>query len=278
MKKIIPFLFLFTGVLNAIAAKVDTVYIMSASMHKLVPNLVITPNNYAHEQKAYPVVYLLHGAFSDYTAWLQAVPELPGYADTYHIIIVCPDGGYTSWYFDSPVDSTMKYETYVAKELTGYMDSHYHTLADKNFRAIAGLSMGGHGAFYLAFRHQDVWGACGSTSGGVDIRPFPGKWDIAKRLGTDTEHPDNWEKNTVTNMLDLVQGKPLKIIFDCGVDDFFYTVNKQLHEKMLERKIPHDYIERPGAHTGEYWRNSIKYQLLFFDDFFKQNQIPVSKK
>ena len=58
------------------------------------------------------------------------------------------------------------------------------------------------------------------------------------------------------------------LIFDCGIDDFFYDANRRLHEKLIERNIPHDYIERPGNHTWEYWTNSIKYQLLFFRDYF----------
>ena len=62
-----------------------------------------------------------------------------------------------------------------------------------------------------------------------------------------------------------------KIIFDCGTDDFFYTVNKALHEKMLRLKIQHDYIERPGKHDWNYWRNAVKYQLLFFKNYFDEN-------
>jgi S-formylglutathione hydrolase FrmB len=56
--------------------------------------------------------------------------------------------------------------------------------------------MGGHGALNLAFKHQDVFGAAGSMSGGVDIRPFPNNWDMAKQLGTYAEQPERWEKNT----------------------------------------------------------------------------------
>ncbi|MFD2832654.1 hypothetical protein [Christiangramia antarctica] len=107
-------------------------------------------------------------------------------------------------------------------------------------------------------------------SGGVDIRPFPTRWDLSKRLGEYAAHPENWEKNTVINLVHLLDGKQLKILFDCGVDDFFYDANVRLHKKLLQRNIPHDYIERPGGHTNAYWNNSIKYQMLFFNDFFKQ--------
>jgi len=87
-------------------------------------------------------------------------------ADRYGAIIVTPDGGVDSWYFDSPVDPTYRYETFVTQELIPYIDKLYKTVADRSGRAIAGLSMGGHGALYLAIRHQELFAAAGSMSGG----------------------------------------------------------------------------------------------------------------
>jgi S-formylglutathione hydrolase FrmB len=263
--------FLIGHAIAATAARIDTLKIMSPSMKKNIANLVIIPDGYSASVKKYPVLYLLHGATDDYTGWATKVPSIKTYADQYNLIIVCPDGGYTSWYFDSPIDNQMQYETYISKELVGTIDKKYNTLAQKSGRAITGLSMGGHGAFYLAFKHQDIWGAAGSMSGGVDILPFPNNWDIAKRLGSYSQNPDIWEKNTVINMLQLLNGKDVKLTFDCGVNDFFYDANKRLHLAMIEKKIPHDYTERPGAHDWNYWTNAIKYQLLFFDNYFKSN-------
>lgn len=121
---------------------------------------------------------------------------------------------------------------------------------------------------FLAMRHQDVYGCMGSMSGGVDIRPFPKNWGISKRLGTIEENPENWEKNTVINMTDLLQPGAMNIIFDCGTEDFFFKVNCALHDKLLEAKIPHEFYTRPGAHNWDYWYNSIKYQTLYFNDCF----------
>ncbi len=270
---------LITKILSAIlvtsvcfAAKVDTIKVESQAMHKIINNVIVLPEDY-QQSKTYPVIYLLHGATGDYKDWVVKAPTVVALADIYHVIIVCPDGGFTSWYFDSPIDSTYKYETFVSKELVKYIDSHYATVKEKSGRAITGLSMGGHGALYLAFRHQDVFGAAGSMSGGVDFRPFPNNWDIAKRLGTLEQHPENWNKNTVVNMVDLLKGSSLKIIFDCGVDDFFYEVNCHLHKELLELKYPHDFIERPGVHNWPYWENAVKYQFLFFSEFFNQGVI-----
>lgn len=267
-QKFILLLLVFTS-LVAKAAQIDTLKVWSAAMKKSIPNLVILPEAYDGQKDKFPVLYLLHGAGGDYTNWVAKVPDLKSYADAYDMIIVCPDGGVTSWYFDSPIDPEMQYETYLSKELIASIDQTYRTLAEQSGRAITGLSMGGHGAFYLAFKHQDIWGAAGSMSGGVDIRPFPNNWDLAKRLGNYAKFPEHWEAHTVINLVYLLQGDNLKLIFDCGVSDFFYDANKRLHEKMVERNIPHDYIERPGNHNWEYWANAIQYQLLFFDTYFK---------
>jgi S-formylglutathione hydrolase FrmB len=272
-KNLLLLLFLalsFTFANTVKAAKVDTVETYSDAMHKKIKAIVITPDEY-EQGKEYPVVYLLHGAGGNYKQFFSINPGIAKWADYYHLMVVCADGGNTSWYFDSPVDPAFKYETYITKELVGYIDKNYKTIKARTGRAISGLSMGGHGAFYLAIRHQDVFGAVGSMSGGVDIRPFPKNWDMAKRLGTYAEHPENWEKNTVTNMLYLLTDNALAITFDCGTSDFFFKVNEELHEKMLERNISHDFTARPGAHTSQYWANSVMYHLLFFNNYFKKN-------
>jgi len=237
-------------------------------MSKSISNIVIIPDSYTTQKESFSVLYLLHGAGGDHTNWLTKVPAIKSYADQYNMIIVCPDGSPNSWYFDSPVDETMKYETYLSEELIDIIDKKYNTSTEKSGRAITGLSMGGHGAFYLAFKHQDIWGAAGSMSGGVDIRPFPNNWGLSERLGSYSENKANWEENTVINLVYKLKGDHLKLIFDCGTSDFFYGANQRLHEKLLERNIPHDYTERPGNHNWDYWSNSIKYHLLFFNDFF----------
>lgn len=252
------------------AAVVDTVETYSTSMHKKIKAVIVTPGDYA-KREAFPVVYLLHGYSGNYADWTTKAKGVEKLADLYEVIIVCPDGAYGSWYWDSPVDSAFKYETYISTELVKWIDSKYKTIKGPKARAVAGLSMGGHGALYIALKHQDVFGAAGSMSGGVDIRPFPNNWDMAKRLGTYAANPERWEKNTIINMLNLLTADSLALIIDCGTDDFFYKVNHALHEQLLMRNIPHDYIERPGSHNWEYWTNSVQYQLLFFHQFFLKN-------
>jgi S-formylglutathione hydrolase FrmB len=253
------------------AATVDTILTHSAGMNKDIRAVVIKPDNYSANHK-FPVLYLLHGYSGSYSDWILKVPAIKDLADLYHILIVCPDGNFAGWYFDSPVDKASQYETYIAKELINYVDRHYTTINTRWGRAITGLSMGGHGALYLAFKHQDVFGAAGSMSGGVDIRVFPDSFGIEHVLGKYSEYPERWEKNSVINLVYLLKPNSLAIIFDCGYDDFMFRTNMELHEKLRDQNIPHDFVIRPGGHTWEYWGNSINYQALFFSKFFNRNK------
>lgn len=256
--------------LSIYAQRVDTVLVHSAAMNKDIPNLVILPDGYEEgAPDTYPVLYLLHGHGGSFKSWLRVQPELPRLASEKGMIVVCPDGK-SSWYWDSPVDPAVRYETYVGSELVSYMDANYSTRKSSGGRAIAGFSMGGHGALWLAIRHPDVFGACGAMSGGVDIRPFPGNWEMSKSLGAYKDFPERWNRHTVINLVSRIKPGSPAIIFDCGTEDFFYKVNEELHRKLLYYNIPHDYISRPGAHTSAYWKNALSYQLVFFDGFFRK--------
>lgn len=251
------------------ASAVDTVSIYSNSMKKDYKCVVITPSIVQDEVRPLPVVYLLHGYSGWYANWLLRVPELKNCADLYSMIIVCPDGGFSSWYLDSPVDPNIRFETYISKEVPEYIDNHYPTIRGRKGRAITGLSMGGHGGLWLGFRHADTFGACGSMSGGVELRPFLRNWDLALRLGDTLSHADNWINYSVSKAVETKPADSLAILIDCGTEDFFYGVNHALHEKMLGLHISHDYIERPGRHDWAYWRNAVQYQLLFFSNYFR---------
>lgn len=239
-----------------------------ATKHLATPmNLtIIVPGGSAEAR--YPTVYLLNGYGGDHKSWKQGAPELGNLADTYKMIIVCPDGR-DSWYWNSPVNPGMQMESFFAEDLIPYIDGHYPTIANRENRAITGLSMGGHGSLFLATRHPELWGNAGSMSGGVDIRPFTGKWKMAKNLGkTFEEDPELWNASTVASLVPQMKAAGLNITFDCGADDFFAGVNAALHQAMLDAGVPHDYTSRPGNHSWKYWANSLPYHLLYFNSKF----------
>lgn len=254
--------------LAAQAARVDTVMVKSASMNKEVKVVYVLPDK-AVAGQACPVVYLLHGYGGNAQTWIKLKPELPEMADEKGVIFACPDGK-NSWYWDSPKNPSYRYETFVSSELVEYTDSHYATVSDRKARAISGFSMGGHGAMWNAIRHKDVFGAAGSMSGGVDIRPFPESWEMSRQLGELAGNEKVWDAHTVVNQLDAIGNGDLALIIDCGEGDFFLEVNKELHRRLLERKIDHDFICRPGWHDAAYWNNSIDYHILFFCKFFNR--------
>ncbi|MES2773719.1 MAG: alpha/beta hydrolase family protein [Bacteroidota bacterium] len=236
-------------------------------MHKEIKCVVIKPDSHKKKKNKFPVVYLLHGWSGNFSNWIIKEPLLMNYADQYQCLIVCPDGAYASWYFDSPVDDSYRYETHVGIEVPKFIDSAYRTIPDRHHRAITGLSMGGHGAFWLAFRHADIFGAVASMSGGVDLLESKNKFDINKRIGDTTV----WSRYTILNLIERYPKDSLEIFFDCGIEDIFIKGNRKLNEKLLQLKIPHDYTERPGKHDWNYWKNTIPYHLLFFRRFFDKN-------
>lgn len=269
MNKIIAGLVLLLFSASIHAAQVDTVSVESRSMDKNIKVLAIIPD-IAQVSKC-PVIYLLHGHGGCYDNWIQKKPQLPQIADEKGIIFICPDGE-NSWYWDSPKNSNMKYETFISSELIQYVDSHYNTIASKCGRAITGLSMGGHGAMWNAIRHPEVFGAVGSTSGGVDIRPFPDNWNMKEQLGEEKSNQKVWDEHTVINLVPNMKNGELAMIIDCGYDDFFFEVNNKFHEALLAQGIDHDFYVRQGEHNNTYWNNSIDFQILFFCKFFQSQK------
>lgn len=257
-----------TSQVVAVTHQTDTLAVMSQKMNRELKVVVVLPNQYFYNPTdSFPTAYVLHGAYGSYRDW-PTKKNMEQIATQYGMVIVCPDGQ-DSWYFDSPIDPKMQFETFISKELVAYIDAHYRTFRTPKMRAITGLSMGGHGALWNAFRHPDVWGNCGSMSGGVDISKFPDKWKINLRLGKYADNKEVWAAHTVISLVpELKPGQ--NIIIDDGYSDFFYEVNCNLHKALLDAKIPHDFIIRPGAHKWDYWCNAIDYQMLFFAKAFNK--------
>ena len=261
MKKLLLSLLILSS--TVFAADVTAIKVKAKKMKRDIPVTVILPDSYSKKKsKKYPVVYLLHGAGGTHSEWATKT-KVNDFVDKDNVIVVCPDAGRTSWYFDSPIDKTYQYESFVAKDLIKYIDKKYRTIKNRKQRATAGFSMGGHGAMFLAMRHQKTFSAAASFSGGVDIRPFPNNWDIKKRLGPMHNNKKLWDKMTVIEIAKKLKNKDLALSFTCGDKDFFLEVNRALHKQLKKQKVKHKYVENNGAHTWAYINQEFAGQWKF---------------
>ncbi|HNX34516.1 MAG TPA: glycoside hydrolase family 127 protein [Kiritimatiellia bacterium] len=246
----------------------SSISVPSACMKKDIPTAVILPKGYTTDPlKRYPVVYLLHGA-SD-SERHAAHPIFRAAADLNQVIVVCPRGTRT-WWLDSPVDPSYKYETFVVRELVPWIDAHYRTVPDRRHRGLTGNSMGGHGSFYIALRHKDRFGAVGSIFGGVDLWPFrdSGKWELRERLGDPLSHPEYWNEHSVVNLARTLKNGELEIMITVGTEDIFIAPNRDLHALLCKTAVDHCYIEKPGAHTQPFWEEAYPQMFRFLSDYF----------
>ena len=159
----------------------------SAVLGRDVAYAVYLPPDYATSTRRYPVVYLLHGYTDNESGWIQfgevnlAADRAIAEREIPPMIIVMPDGG-VSWYIND-LAGKVRYEDMFVKELIPHIDAMYRTRASREFRGIAGLSMGGWGTLVQSFRHPELFAACAAFSAAV--------WPDEEILGM---KQDPWDK------------------------------------------------------------------------------------
>jgi len=247
-------------------ARIDTVAIQSQAMDTSYNAIVVTPASYYDTEMQYPVVYILHGWSGSFIDW-QKHMDLRPLADEYNYILVCPDGGYAGWYIDSEETDSLQYETYIGTEVPDYLDTHYRTISRTEGRGIVGLSMGGYGAISLLARYPDRYIAGGSMSGVMVFEPP--KWDngLTAVLGSPGEFPELWENESAITLIENLADKSRGILIDCGISDHLIESNREIHTRLMELGIPHDYYERPGKHSWDYWTRVLPYHLLYLQEW-----------
>ena len=247
-------------------------------MKKDLPMTVFLPESYKTGTNRYPVVYFLHWAGGHYDTFHHPKSKLRTFADLYNVIIVCPEGTPYGWWLDSPLDPSMKYESFVVKEVVPHMDKNYRTLPERTQRGITGGSMGGHGAWYLGLRHRDTFGVVGAVYGGVDLRPYPNRWQLSKILGTLKDHPENWRDHSVVTLAKGLKNKELDLIAIVGTQDIFIGPNRNLHKILTQNKVAHTYIEVQGenqvysSHSIPFGIKSFPIMFRFISNYFKEGQ------
>ena len=228
--------------------------------------LVYVPDNLG--EAPFRVVYQLHGHSDDATMWMWR-SNISRYAEERGLMIVCPDGG--KGYYTNSYQSDEYYEDYII-ETVEFIDKVFNTSKKREDRFIGGLSMGGYGAMKIGLKHFDMFSSIGAHSAVMDIKDYYKKAlegvdeNLAKRLMAIFGPLESLKDEDDIFYLVKKYGDKVRIHFDCGVDDFLFQNNQDLHKFMVENNIKHVYNTYPGAHSWEYWDKHVVEALDFHID------------
>jgi len=244
---------------------------------------VYLPPDYTTSERSYPVLYLLHGYTDNHTGWVQ-------YGEVLHIadkairegkatpmVIVMPDAdtgkvGYTNW-----PDGKWDYEKFFFEELMPHVEQRFRIRQQKRFRAIAGLSMGGHGTFIYAMHRPELFSAACPLSAWMGPQSIEEIAQMESTMGievTEEQVESYLNRYNPLRLVESVEPEQLNSVrwyIDCGDDDFLYEGNSLMHIAMRKRQIAHEYRVRDGAHTWPYWRTALPVVLEFVSEGFHQN-------
>jgi len=250
----------------------------SKLMGRPMPYQVVFPVGYKNkvdEDRRYPVVYLLHGLTGHFDNWVSRT-LLVEYAAKQNVLVVTPEGG-DGWYTDSASTANEKWESYIVQELVPEIDKRFRTVAARDKRAIAGLSMGGYGSIKFGLKYPDRFVFVGSFSGALGAASFTEKL-IPGAIGTTIDGmfgpvgSDTRKSNDIFEIIrsltpDKIKDLPF-IYLDCGTEDFFFQNNREFVSLLTEKKVPHEFRQLPGAHNWQYWDKQVQEFLELADRKF----------
>jgi putative tributyrin esterase len=230
----------------------------SAALKRDMPYRVILPDGYDSGTARYPVLYLLHGHGGSYWNWTERTYLLE-HARTRPLIIVMPEGE-NSWYVNG---NNGDWHSYVTVDLVADVDRKFRTIASREGRMIAGLSMGGYGSVIAGLKSPDLFSLIGSFSGAFDItRPndvFHGfeRADVLAVFGP-IGSPVRQGNDVYTLAAAADPAKTPVFWIAVGTEDAWLEPNRELVRVMKSRKLKYEYHETPGNHEWPYWNRAAK--------------------
>ena len=275
-RTILLFLALALALSASAQSKIVTDSVNSAKLGCEQKYNVYLPAGYK-DSESYPVIYLLHGLYGDYSNWagtgrMKDVADLLiASGEVVPVVIVMPNAGnsdvhgYQNGYFNV---KDWPYEDFFFQEFLPAVEKKYHCGGNKGQRAIMGLSMGGGGSVVYAQRHPDLFSSAYGMSAWLDNKhrevrgtDKPG----SKLVITDNSVRDHSALDFVANAdaATIGQLKTVKWFLDCGDDDFLLQLSVDLHFKMKAAGIPGQLRVRDGGHTWEYWHSALYTALPF---------------
>ena len=277
MKKVISLLLGLAVAAAALAqSKIVTESVQSQLLGCEQKYNVYLPDGYDAAQ-SYPVIYLLHGLYGDYTDWAKlgnmriVADELIGTGELRPVVIVMPNAGnadvhhYQNGYFNV---KNWPYEDFFFQELLPAVEQKYACGGSKGRRAIMGLSMGGGGSIAYAQRHPELFSSSYGMSAWLDNKQSevnegmdPSSKLIltanAVREHSTLDFMDKADAATIDRL------KTVQWSLDCGDDDGLMPLSVELYRKMKKAGLRSELRVRNGAHTWEYWHTALRLSLPF---------------
>lgn len=279
----IVFGFLLSNVLQAQMGRVQDDLSMSSALLKSERKYAIyLPPDYESSDRSYPVLYLLHGAGDDQTGWVQfgEVLRITDKAikngSATPMIIVMPDANTGRRGYFNSTDGNWPYEDFFFEEFMPHIEKTYRIKAEKRYRAVAGLSMGGGGTFMYALHRPELFSsACPLSAyvGPLTIENLKQRLDRTEISYTNASLKSYFEQHNAINLINSMTKEDIASVrwfIDCGDDDFLYEGNSLVHIAMKKKEVPHEYRVRDGKHSWTYWRASLPSVLQFISDAFHQ--------
>jgi enterochelin esterase-like enzyme len=260
----------------------DTLSLPSKILNSQRKFAIYLPPDYETSGRSYPVLYLLHGLGDDQTGWVQFGEVLRITDDAISsgkatpMIIVMPDANTGQKGYFNSIKGDWRYEDFFFEELMPFVEKKFRIKAEKRFRAIAGLSMGGGGSFMYALHHPELFSsACPLSAyvGPLTIEDFKNRELKNSKEFTDKQIEEYFNSHNAISLVNKLPGdqkQSVRWYIDCGDDDFLFEGNCLIHIAMRKCNIPHEFRVRDGAHNWTYWRASLPEVLAFVSDAFHQ--------
>ncbi|MCI0581123.1 MAG: esterase family protein [Chloroflexi bacterium] len=214
----------------------------------------------------YPTLYLLHGMSDDHTIWPRRT-SIERYVEPLHLAVVMP-AVQRSFYTD--MVTGQRYWTFVSEELPSLARAYFPLSAAREDNYVAGLSMGGYGAFKLALTHPGRYRAAASLSGALDVA----------RLAQAEEAAGGSELKQIFGAAGRLAGSPNDLFYLaewlaqrkevrpslyqwCGTEDYLYEDNVRFREHTRALGLAVTYEEGPGGHEWASWDEQIQRVLAW---------------
>lgn len=267
----------------------ESIALESEILGKTVNYTIYLPFDYETSNRKYPITYLLHGYGDNDMGWMQfgeahlIADELIAKREIPPMIIAMPDGG-VSFYINN-FDGTVKYEDFFMKEFIPHIESTYRIRAERRYRGIAGLSMGGFGTLNYALKYPEMFSGAYAMSAAIYsensvLSMDKERWEswTARLFGPYpnnkpeklSEHYRNNNAFDVTKEKGAEAYKQLRLTLDCGDDDFLVNDNHRLSIHLNEMGIKHEFRMRDGIHNWPYWRESLPTALKYLGESYHQ--------